>query len=170
MAWGLYQPTQRYLVDFGNANGHIDPENELNGAYHSGGYLGTDIDTSYTYQHNQTFFVENIGLDEVVTDVGCSFRTTVRGAGVHTQSLTLLDSSGGTVWSLSEDECESSVIRLQTGESYRLEFISTSTAIDSSVEIILSYTLSAYQPLILGDNGNAILRSDTDLAITELQT
>ena len=70
----------------------------------------------------------------------------------------------------SEDECESSVIRLQTGESYRLEFISTSTAIDSSVEIILSYTLSAYQPLILGDNGNAILRSDTDLAITELQT
>ena len=170
MAWGLYQPTQRYLVDFGNANGHIDPENELNGAYHSGGYLGTDVDTSYTYQHNQTFFVENIGLDEVVTDVGCSFRTTVRGAGVHTQSLTLLDSSGGTVWSLSEDECESSVIRLQTGESYRLEFITTSTAIDSSVEIILSYTLSAYQPLILGDNGNAILRSDTDLAITELQT
>ena len=27
MAWGLYQPTQRYLVDFGNANGHIDPKN-----------------------------------------------------------------------------------------------------------------------------------------------
>ena len=127
MAWGLYQPTQRYLVDFGNANGHIDPENELNGAYHSGGYLGTDTDASYTYQHNQTFFVENIGLDEVVTDVGCSFRTTVRGAGVHTQSLTLLDSSGGTIWSLSEDECESSVIRLQTGENH--------TALNSSARL-----------------------------------
>ena len=70
MAWGLYQPTQRYLVDFGNANGHIDADNELNGAYHSGGYLGTDDDTTYTYQHNQTFFVENMGLDEVVTDLG----------------------------------------------------------------------------------------------------
>ena len=67
LAWGLYQPTQKYLVDFGNANGHIDPENELNGAYHSDTYVGTAAGASYTYNNNQTFFVENLGLDEVVT-------------------------------------------------------------------------------------------------------
>ena len=57
---------------------------------------------------------------------------------MHTQSLNLVDSNGNTIWSLSSDECESDVIALESGQSYRLEFSSSSTDIDPSVEVILS--------------------------------
>ena len=38
-----------------------------------------------TYEVSMTFEVENLGVSEVPTDIGCLFRTTVRGVGVHSR-------------------------------------------------------------------------------------
>ena len=80
VAWGLYQPTQRHIIDFANANGHIDPGNEMNGAFHDT-YTGFEDGRDTGYERTGNLFVEDINDDEVVTDVGCSFRTSVRNAG-----------------------------------------------------------------------------------------
>ena len=104
--------------------------------------------------------MEDIGDNEVITDVGCSFRTSVRNAGDHTQSLILRDSSDSEIWSLSGDECESTTLKLNSGESYSLTFMSSSSDIDNTVDVIIEMTLSAYQPLMLAEDGSAILRSE----------
>ena len=147
MAWGIWQPTQRHLVDFANVNGHIDPGNELNGAFHEHTYTGFQDGRDTGYERTENLFVEDIGDDEVITDVGCSFRTSVRNAGVHTQSLVLMDSSDNVVWSLSG--MNETATLLDSGESYSLSFMSTSADIDDTVEVIIGMTLNAYQLLML---------------------
>jgi Fe-S oxidoreductase len=170
MAWGIWQPTQRHLIDFANVNGHIDPGNELNGAFHEHTYTGFQDGRDTGYERTENLFVEDIGDDEVVADVGCSFRTSVRSAGVHTQSLVLTDSSNNVVWSLSEDECETATLKLDSGESYSLTFMSTSAGIDDTVEVIIGMTLSAYQPLMLTGDGSAILRTEGNWGSGDLET
>ena len=102
--------------------------------------------------------------------MGCSFRTSVRSAGAHTQSLVLTDSSNNVVWSLSEDECETATLKLDSGESYSLTFKSTSAGIDDTVEVIIGMTLSAYQPLMLTGDGSAILRTEGNWGSGDLET
>ena len=170
MAWGIWQPTQRHLVDFANVNGHIDPGNELNGAFHEHTYTGFQDGRDTGYERTENLFVEDIGDDEVITDVGCSFRTSVRNAGVHTQSLVLMDSSDNVVWSLSGDECETATLKLDSGESYSLSFMSTSADIDDTVEVIIGMTLNAYQPLMLAGDGSAIMRSEGNWGSGDLET
>jgi Fe-S oxidoreductase len=151
-------------------NGHIDPGNELNGALHEHTYTGFQDGRDTGYERTENLFVEDIGDDEVVADVGCSFRTSVRSAGVHTQSLVLTDSSNNVVWSLSEDECETATLKLDSGESYSLTFKSTSAGIDDTVEVIIGMTLSAYQPLMLTGDGSAILRTEGNWGSGDLET
>jgi Fe-S oxidoreductase len=74
------------------------------------------------------------------------------------------------VWSLSEDECETATLKLDSGESYSLTFKSTSAGIDDTVEVIIGMTLSAYQPLMLTGDGSAILRTEGNWGSGDLET
>ena len=57
---------------------------------------------------------------------------------------------------------------LDSGESYTLQFTSTSNNVNSSVSMIMDYSITVYQPLLIDDDGMAVLRSTTTLEPTEL--
>ena len=78
--------------------------------------------TKIFFTETQVFNVEDFGVERVPADIGCNFRTTVRNAGVHSQTLTLTDSNSNTLWSTVDGSCSADTIYLDSGESYTLHF------------------------------------------------
>ena len=163
--WGIYQPTQRLIIDFEGFNDHsFDGKN-------SGGesdeYIGTNDGTSISKSWSDVIEIEDLGVSSVFVDVGCNFRTTERGAGTHTQDLTLSNDAGNILWT-AEGSCDSTTLKLTPGV-YRLDYQVTSSGVNESVTMITDYSAVAFQPLLLDENGAAANRADLP-AGTELST
>ena len=163
--WGIYQPTQRLIIDFEGFNDHsFDGKN-------SGGesdeYIGTNDGTSISKSWSDVIEIEDLGVSSVFVDVGCNFRTTERGAGTHTQDLTLSNDAGNILWT-AEGSCDSTTLKLTPGV-YRLDYQVTSSGVNESVTMITDYSAVAFQPLLLDENGAAANRAALP-AGTELST
>ena len=163
--WGIYQPTQRLIIDFEGFNDHsFDGKN-------SGGesdeYIGTNDGTSISKSWSDVIEIEDLGLSSVFVDVGCNFRTTERGAGTHTQDLTLSNDAGNILWT-AEGSCDSATVKLAPG-IYRLDYQVTSSGVNESVTMITDYSAVAFQPLLLDENGAAANRAALPVG-TELST
>tara|TARA_B100000029_G_scaffold173719_1_gene170384 strand:+ start:12300 stop:15119 length:2820 start_codon:yes stop_codon:yes gene_type:complete len=159
--WGLYQPTRSSIIDFSGVNGHADKQTSrnigANDVIYEGPEDGGEIQITETIQ----FTVENLGISSVPTDIGCNFRTTERGAGVHSQSLVLSDEFGDPIWSTSGSTCESGTIYLESGKSYSITFSTSSQGVNDSVTMISDFSAVSYQPLLLAEDGTALIRSET---------
>ena len=163
--WGIYQPTQRLIIDFEGFNDHsFDGKN-------SGGesdeYIGTNDGTSISKSWSDVIEIEDLGVSSVFVDVGCNFRTTERGAGTHTQELTLSNDAGNILWT-AEGSCDSATVKLAPG-IYRLDYQVTSSGVNESVTMITDYSAVAFQPLLLDENGAAANRAALPVG-TELST
>ena len=163
--WGIYQPTQRLIIDFEGFNDHsFDGKN-------SGGesdeYIGTNDGTSISNSWSDVIEIEDLGVSSVFVDVGCNFRTTERGAGTHTQDLTLSNDAGNILWT-AEGSCDSTTLKLAPG-IYRLDYQVTSSGVNESVTMITDYSAVAFQPLLLDENGAAANRAELPVG-TELST
>ena len=166
--WGIFQPTKFKIIDFNGDNGHADSETGRNSADDRASFFGLEDGSEVIYSSSFTFEVEDLGVSEVPTDIGCLFRTSVRNAGTHTQSLVLTDSSGSEVWRA--DGCISESIYLDSGQSYTVNFQTTSQGINDSVEVITSFSVISYQPLLLNEDGTAVVRSESTMDLEALST
>ena len=166
--WGIYQPTKFKIIDFNGDNGHADSETGRNSADDRASFFGLEDGSEVIYSSSFTFEVEDLGVSEVPTDIGCLFRTSVRNAGTHTQSLVLTDSSGSEVWRA--NGCISESIYLDSGQSYTVNFQTTSQGINDSVEVITSFSVISYQPLLLNEDGTAVVRSESTMDLETLST
>lgn len=166
--WGIYQPTKFKIIDFNGDNGHADSETGRNSADDRASFFGLEDGSEVIYSSSFTFEVEDLGVSEVPTDIGCLFRTSVRNAGTHTQSLVLTDSSGSEVWRA--NGCISESIYLDSGQTYTVNFQTTSQGINDSVEVITSFSVISYQPLLLNEDGTAVVRSESTMDLETLST
>ena len=163
--WGIYQPTQRLIIDFEGFNDHsFDGKNSGGESYE---YIGTNDGTSISKSWSDVIEIEDLGVSSVFVDVGCNFRTTERGAGTHTQDLTLSNDAGNILWT-AEGSCDSTTLKLTPGV-YRLDYQVTSSGVNESVTMITDYSAVAFQPLLLDENGAAANRAALP-AGTELST
>jgi Fe-S oxidoreductase len=156
------------LIDYSGANGHADSSIGRNAAEGSSSYFGDSSLAGFSYDESSTFEVEDLGISSVPVDVGCLFRTTVRGAGEHTQNLVMSDSNGDIVWENDGGSCETGTVYVDSGSTYTISFSVTSTGINDSVEVITSFSAVAYQPLLLDDDGTALVRSQSNLDTSDL--
>ncbi len=168
--WGIYQPTRSQIIDFGGDNGHADSQTSRNIGANEIVYDGLVDGSTVEISESITFNVEDLGIQEVPLDIGCNFRTTVRNAGVHSQSLILADSAGDIIWSNSGTTCESATISLESGASYTVTFTTISEDVNETVTMISDFSAVAYQPLLLADDGTALLRSEVSMSHEELST
>ena len=166
--WGIFQPTKFKIIDFAGDNGHADSTTGRNSAEDETSFPGNADGSEITYEVSMTFEVEDLGVSEVPADIGCLFRTTVRGAGTHSQSLILTDSSGTEIWST--EGCVSDTMYLDAGSTYSVSYTTTSQGINESVEVITSLSVVAYQPLLLNDDGTSLVRSESSLDLETMST
>ena len=154
--WGIYQPVQRNILDFSGVNHHKDTSIGRNGISQEWAETGNDETGDISIDGNWTMQVEDFGLKTVYVDLVCGERSSEWGIGQGTGSLIVRDSSGSTI---SEGICENSVLKLVPGE-YTIEFSTLWTGVNSSYTVFASVNVAAYQPLLLGDNGQALNRND----------
>tara|TARA_B100000575_G_scaffold64406_1_gene49395 strand:+ start:36778 stop:39558 length:2781 start_codon:yes stop_codon:yes gene_type:complete len=166
--WGIYQPTKFKVIDFNGDNGHADSETGRNSAQDKASFFGSEDGTEVVYSSSFTFEVEDLGVSKLPTDIGCLFRTSVRSAGTHTQSLVLTDSAGSELWRA--DGCVSESIYLNSGQTYTVDFQTKSQGINNSVEVITSFSVVSYQPLLLNDDGTALVRSESTMDLETMSS
>lgn len=166
--WGIYQPTKFKIIDFNGDNGHSDSAMGRNAAEDRTAFFGMEDGSEVIYSSSFTFEVEDLGVSEVPTDIGCLFRTSVRSAGTHSQSLVLTDSAGSEIWST--DGCISESIYLDSGQTYTVDFQTTSQGINDTVEVITSFSVISYQPLLLNADGTALVRSESTMDMETLSS
>ena len=159
--WGIYQPTKTTIIDFSDINGHAVAQTSRNYGGGEFNYTGLDDGSPIEITESRTFSVENLGVGSVPADVGCNFRTTVRGAGTHAQSISLTDSSGQLLWENEGDTCDSTTMYLTSGQTYTITFVTSSLGIDETVTMITDFSAVAYQPLLLKEDGTALVRADS---------
>ena len=138
--WGIYQPTRADIIDFSGANGHADTQTGRNIGADEIIYDGLEDGSPIVSEHASSFLVEDLGMEKVPTDVGCNFRTTVRGAGTHMQSLALTDSAGDFVWSNDGVTCDSTTLYLDAGSTYTITFGLSTRGVNDSVTMISDYS------------------------------
>jgi len=165
--WRVFQPTQSTLLDFEGVNGHDDIESGRNAAGGSFEYDGNVDSTSIEHSWTDVMHIEDIGLSSVFVDVGCNFRTTMRGAGSHTQDLSISNDAGKVLWS-ADGECGSTTLKLAPG-NYNLEYSISSSDVNETVTMITDFSAKAFQPLLLDADGAAANRADLP-AGTDLET
>nr|AIF23733.1 cysteine-rich domain protein [uncultured marine group II/III euryarchaeote SAT1000_18_C09] len=173
--WGIYQPTKKAIIDFAGDNGHADAEIGRNSGGSITTYSGNADESSIAITDSSTFEVENLGVPSVPADVSCTFRTvytdtgdSARNAGIHSQSIKLLDSSGSILWENEGGLCESTTIYLSTGSSYTVSFSFNSEGVNESISMATDFSAVAHQPLLLSDDGTAMVRSESSLSLDEL--
>jgi Fe-S oxidoreductase len=173
--WGIYQPTKKVIIDFAGDNGHANAEIGRNSGSSITTYPGNADESSIAITDSRTFEVENLGVSSVPADVSCTFRTvytdtgdSARNAGIHSQSIKLLDSSGSILWENEGGLCESTTIYLSTGSSYTVSFSFNSEGVNESISMATDFSAVAHQPLLLSDDGTAMVRSESSLSLDEL--
>ena len=170
VSWGLYQPTRSSIIDFSGVNGHADIQTSRNIGSNEIIYEGLEDSGPIQISETIQFTIEDLGIAKVPTDVGCNFRTTVRNAGEHSQTLILTDDAGSTIWRNIGTTCDSETIYLDSGRSYSISFTTNSVSVNESVTMISDFAAVAYQPLLLSDDGTALIRSEVSLSSEELAT
>ena len=168
VSWGLYQPTRSSIIDFSGVNGHADIQTSRNIGSNEIIYEGLEDSGPIQISETIQFTIEDLGVAKVPTDVGCNFRTTVRNAGEHSQTLILTDDAGSTIWRNIGTTCDSETIYLDSGRSYSISFTTNSVSVNESVTMISDFAAVAYQPLLLSDDGTALIRSEVSLSSEEL--
>ena len=173
--WGIYQPVQYTLIDFSDANNHVQTHTS-NGDI-TGGVNGFTEVLSFagdsTTDNSYTLTVEDIGVDDLTMDLGCTFRTSLRKAGDHNMDINVFDSSGSNIASLSGDleegaTCTSKSFDITPGEySVTMVMNSAFDSGNSTVQVDATAAVTVFQPLLLNpDTGMALDRTNgTELAL-----
>ena len=154
--WGIYQPVQRNLIDFSGVNHHTDTSTGRNGVSQEWALTGNDETGEIAIEGTWSMQIEDFGLKTVYVDLACGERSSEWGIGEGSGILTVLDSDGSTI---SEGSCENGMMKLAPGD-YTIEFSTLWTGVNSSYTVFASVNVAAYQPLLLGDNGQALNRND----------
>ena len=154
--WGIYQPTQPELIDFTGANHHTDNAIGRNGISQEWALLGNDETGEIPISGTWAMEIEDFGLESVYVDLACGERSSEWGIGEGVGTLTVSDSSGTVI---SEGDCQNSMLKLNPGE-YTIGFTSLWTGVNSSYTVFAGVNVVAYQPLLIGDNGQALNRND----------
>ena len=163
MQWTIFQPTQKYLIDFGNENGHQQPEAGINSASGIGNHSGQDS-TSFS----GTVTITDEGLDTVIVDIACEARASERKIdGVSTLDMLAIAQghTEGEQVVASNSGCESLVVELDSGKEYIYAFSVTSSgelANNQSIFVTSAFTISANQPLLLYDDGGTVVNLSDD--------
>ena len=166
--WGIYQPTKEIILDFAGDNGHADKDTGRNAGGMDMTYDGNSDGSAFEVTESRSFEVEDLGVSSVPADIGCSFRTSVRNAGTHSVEVTLHDSAGNLLWQNADGTCESTTMYLDSGNTYTIAFSANSEGVDDSVTMIAGFSAVSYQPLMLAEDGTALVRSDSSLSLDEL--
>jgi Fe-S oxidoreductase len=155
--WGIYQPTQFHIIDFLNANNHQQSSSGLNAVNGDWQVSGNSDSSAVIIDEEWTMNIEDFGLETVYVDWICSHRTSERGVGVGDATF-VISQDNQVIFETSE--CASGTLKLPSGE-YQVAYSVTYTEIDDSVDVFASSRVAAYQPLLIGDDGLSIDRSDT---------
>ena len=166
--WGIYQPTKETILDFAGDNGHADKDTGRNAGGMDMTYDGNSDGSAFEVTESRSFEVEDLGVSSVPADIGCSFRTSVRNAGTHSVEVTLHDSAGNLLWQNADGTCESTTMYLDSGNTYTIAFSANSEGVNDSVTMIAGFSAVSYQPLMLAEDGTALVRSDSSLSLDEL--
>ncbi|MEC7704120.1 MAG: (Fe-S)-binding protein [Candidatus Thermoplasmatota archaeon] len=158
MNWGIYQPVQERLIDFAGANNHFDNQTRRNGITWDWNPMGNDVDETVSIAGNWDISIENFGIGDVYVDISCSQRSSEWGIGTLVDSVFTVTNSNNDV--VFDTPCESGVLKLAPGD-YNVDFSTTWTGINSSYSIFAGVNVIGHQPLLIGDNGQAINRADT---------
>ncbi|MDE0708691.1 MAG: (Fe-S)-binding protein, partial [Candidatus Poseidoniales archaeon] len=156
MNWGVYQPVQPNLIDFSGVNHHSDNSIGRNGVAQEWAVTGDNLTGEITIEGSWSMYIEDFGLDTVYVDLACGERSSEWGIGAGSGTLTVRDDSGSLV---SEDICQNSMLKLVPGD-YTIEFSTLWTGVNSSYTVFANVNVAAYQPLLIGENGQALNRND----------
>ena len=157
--WGIYQPTQEYVIDFNGANNHVDTESGRNGLFSASEYPGSSDGSPVLFTYSGTMNVPNLGVDTLQVDVGCNVRTTIRNVGEHTISLIVKDIAGAIITEM--DSCTAQTLKLASGADYMLDYSIETIGLNDSGNVITDVSIQAFQPLILDADGLAVNLSDS---------
>ncbi len=156
--WGITQPTQATVIDYAGENAHGDPASGRNTVTADFNLSGLASGAAVSTTHSATMTVEDLGVASVPADIACNARTSERGVGMIDTTLTVKDSSGATVASLSE--CGVDMVYLASGATYTVDYSITATGINDTMYVPSDIQVIAFQPLLIGADGMAIDRSD----------
>ena len=156
--WGIYQPTQENLIDFSGVNHHTDTSIGRNGVSEEWALSGNDVDGEVSISQSWSIEIEDFGLDKVYVDIACGERSSEWGIGSGAGTLTVSDSAGSVI---DEGACQNSMLKLDPGD-YSISFSTLWTGVNSSYTVFAGVNVIAYQPLLMGDNGQALNRNDAE--------
>tara|TARA_B100001146_G_scaffold212982_1_gene212912 strand:- start:845 stop:3658 length:2814 start_codon:yes stop_codon:yes gene_type:complete len=156
MDWGIFQPTQIDLIDFSGVNHHTDTALGRNGISQEWAETGNDETGEVPISSTWDMEIEDFGQDSVYVDFACSERSSEWGIGAGEGVLSVTDSSGALI---SEGICQNSMLKLESGD-YTVSFSTLWTGVNSSYTVFAGVNVVAYQPLLMGDNGQALNRND----------
>ena len=166
--WGIYQPTRLEIIDFSDANGHADSETSRNYGGGSLNYTGLAGEDSIAITEERTFEVEDLGVSPLPADISCNFRTVPRNSGTHQTSMVLTNSLGEVLWENSGESCEAATIYLDSGQSYTFSLTINSVGVNETVSMIGDFSAVAYQPLLISEDGTALIREGSTLSSDKL--
>ena len=156
MDWGIFQPTQIDLIDFSGVNHHTDTALGRNGISQEWAETGNDETGEVPISSTWDMEIEDFGQDSVYVDFACSERSSEWGIGAGEGVLSVTDSSGALI---SEGICQNSMLKLESGD-YTVSFSTLWTGVNSSYTVFAGVNVVAYQPLLMGENGQALNRND----------
>ena len=156
MDWGIFQPTQIDLIDFSGVNHHTDTALGRNGISQEWAETGNDETGEIPISSTWDMEIEDFGQDSVYVDFACSERSSEWGIGAGEGVLSVTDSSGALI---SEGICQNSMLKLESGD-YTVSFSTLWTGVNSSYTVFAGVNVVAYQPLLMGENGQALNRND----------
>ncbi|MDE0574304.1 MAG: heterodisulfide reductase-related iron-sulfur binding cluster [Candidatus Poseidoniales archaeon] len=156
MDWGIFQPTQMDLIDFSGVNHHTDTALGRNGISQEWAETGNDETGEIPISSTWDMEIEDFGQDSVYVDFACSERSSEWGIGAGEGVLSVTDSSGALI---SEGICQNSMLKLESGD-YTVSFSTLWTGVNSSYTVFAGVNVVAYQPLLMGENGQALNRND----------
>tara|TARA_B100000214_G_scaffold274575_1_gene204717 strand:- start:1291 stop:4107 length:2817 start_codon:yes stop_codon:yes gene_type:complete len=155
--WGIYQPTQEHLIDFSGANGHTDTEIGRNGVSGDWNESGNDATGEVPISAEWVLNIEDFGKEAVFVDIACNERSSEWGIGEGSGTMTISQPESGETFH--DGVCENTVVKLEPGE-YNIAFSTLWTGVNSSYTVFAGFNVIAYQPLLIGENGQALNRDD----------
>ena len=155
--WGIYQPTQEHLIDFSGVNRHTDSEIGRNGISEQWAETGNDESGEVPISGSWAITIEDFGIETVYVDLSCNERSSEWGIGTGVGTMTV--SVHNSDEKLFEETCQNTMLKLEPGK-YDITFSTMWTGVNSSYTVFAGMNVIAYQPLLIGENGQALNRED----------